>query len=489
MAPHFSELEPIRKYFRTKNKSKFYVEYHCAGAQAADYLYGISTVGVFKTGLLMSVLKVMKTLCIPYTVDKTILKEYFPFKALGVQPTIHPLPCDDKFESREYQTEAVQAYLKHGRGTILLPTASGKSYVVAKTLWSLIKSYPDVFKHCIIHVPNTNLVKQFYNDLLEYGIPKKYLSKFCTDSKKNKTCQNTKIIISNSQWLLRHSDELPEIDCWFVDEVHGLKSGSKVSELIREVPTNIRPACTATMANSISDRWEQIGLIGPIIYKKSVVEMIDDNYISDLNITSIHVHDRAIHKDTKCLFSMKRTVSTKDIALPYEQERKYIAENTMRLYSQAVEHIKFNTMGTNTLWVFDGLEFGKELYEYIKLNSSDPDKVFYIDGSVDVNDRQDIIEAAKSGTDIDIVAQSTCFSLGINIPNLHNVVFVFNGKSDTKVMQVIGRGLRKHESKTHFELFDINFNFKYSTKHYADRRKIYKERYHKDVGTVITFKI
>jgi superfamily II DNA or RNA helicase len=489
MAPNMGELEPIRKYFRTDNPSKFYVEYHCAGAQAADYLYGISTVGVFKTGLLMTVLKVMKTLGIPYTVDNDILKEFFPFKSLQIQPTIHSIPSDDKFEARGYQTDAVKALLKHGRGVILLPTASGKSYVVTKTLVSLLESEPDKIKHCLILVPNTNLVKQFYGDLLDYGLSKDMVSKFCTESKKTKICQNTPIIISNAQWLLRHVDELPHIDVLFVDECHGIKSGSKLSEMIHEFKTNIRYGCTATLPNSISDRWELTGLIGPVLYKRTVVSMIEDNFISDLNITSIHVHDKSISGDSRCLFSLNRKVSSSDIAEAYKLEREYISENIIKLYSKAIDYIQFNTMDSNTLYLFDHISFGKSLFEYIKSNANDPSKVFYIDGNVDVNDRADIIEAIKNGINIDIVAQTTCFSTGINTPNLHNVVFVFNNKSDSKIMQSIGRGLRKATGKGCFQLFDINFNFKYSTNHYKARRSIYREQYNKDVSAVIDFKV
>lgn len=227
MAPSINDLEPIRKYFRTENPSKFYIEYHMAGAQAADWLYAISNVGIFKTGLLPSVLKVLKTLGIEYTVDVEIIKEFRPFKIKNINPEIFPLPFDDKFEERDYQYKAVKTYLDSGRGIVILPTASGKSYVVAKTLWSLLKSEPEKIKHCLIYVPNTSLVRQFYNDLLDYGIPKEYISKFCSDSKKSKELQDTPIIISNRQWLERHRDELPSIDVLFVDEC--VRKGQKIT--------------------------------------------------------------------------------------------------------------------------------------------------------------------------------------------------------------------------------------------------------------------
>lgn len=494
MAKNISQLEPIRNFFKVDNPSKFFVEYHCSNVQVSDYIYGISTIGVFNTGLLMSVLKVLKTLHIQYTVDKEIIKEYFPFKALGIKTNIKSLPNDGKMmpggfilEPREYQTIASEKFLKHGRGVIVLPTASGKSYVVAKTLYSLLQN--DKISHCLIYVPNTSLVKQFYNDLLDYGIPEDMISRFCSSSKKDKICKNTPIIISNRQWLEHHVKELPHIDVLFVDECHMIKHGNKVSEMIHNFDTNIRFGCTATLPNSIEDRWELVGLIGPVLYKKPVTEMIDDNFISDLNITSIQVTDTKIEKDTHCLFSLNRKIRSKDIAEPYANERDYIAENIIKLYEKPVKYIKHNTKGTNTLWLFDFIEFGQSLYSFIKNISDNPDNVYYIDGTIDVNIREEIINCIENGTDIDIIAQSTCFSTGINSKNLHNIAFVFNSKSDTKVMQSIGRGLRKHKSKTYFNLYDINFKFKYSSKHHLSRRNIYTEHYNKDITSVVKFTV
>lgn len=493
-AKKINNLEPIRNYFRTENPSKFYVEYHCSGAQVSNYLYGISSIGIFKTGMLLSVLKAMKSLGVEYSIDKRVIAEFLPLKTLGIKPIIKSLPNDGKempdgfiLESRDYQTEAVKKYLEHGRGVIVLPTASGKSYVVAKTLYSLLQC--EVIKNCLIHVPNTTLVRQFYNDLLDYGIPKEMVSRFCSATKNDKICKNTPIIISNRQWLEKHRKELPRIDVLFVDECHGIKSNNKSSEMLHEFETNIRFGCTATLPNSIQDRWELTGIIGPVLYKKSVVEMIDDKFISNMNITSIHVKDTRIDKDTSCLFSLNRKVRTKDISVPYNQEREYVANNIIRLYEKPIKHIQKYTKNKNTLWLFDFIDFGKALFDYMKTTNNNTDDMFYIDGNTKVKDREEILKTLASKKGIHIIAQSTCFNTGTNTKNLHNIVFVFNSKSDTKVMQSIGRGLRNHKGKTHFNLFDINFGFKYSKKHHTHRRDIYKKQYNKDIDSHVEFTI
>ena len=116
-------------------------------------------------------------------------------------------------------------------------------------------------------------------------------------------------------------------------------------------------------------------------------------------------------------------------------------------------------------------------------------KVFYIDGKIDVIEREKIRNTIEETENAIIVAQSVCFNTGINIKKLHNIGFIFNSKSGTKIIQSIGRGLRKHDTKSAMNLFDINFNFKYSDRHFKERRQIYKKEYNKDITQVVKFKV
>ena len=172
MAETNDELEPIRNFFKTENDNKFFVQHHNPQYSAPDFKYGISALGVFKIGLIMSVLKVMKSLDIKPEVDKKIFENLFPIKHLNIRPLVFELPCEsnEDFENRDYQHEAVEKNLKRGRGVTVMATGSGKSFVIAKTLYSLLKTEPEKIKHCLILVPTTNLVIQFYKDLLSYGL-------------------------------------------------------------------------------------------------------------------------------------------------------------------------------------------------------------------------------------------------------------------------------------------------------------------------------
>ena len=489
MAETSEQLEPIRNFFKTENDNKFFVQHHNPRYSAPDFIYGISALGVFKIGLLVSVLSVMKKLDIDIDLDKDIVKNFTPLKTLDIKPVIHELPCEDseEHEHREYQHKAVEKNLKNGRGIIVMATGSGKSFVIAKTLHSLLKSEPEKIKHCLILVPTTGLVIQFYNDLLSYGLTDDDVSMF---SAKQKVCKNTPIIVSNRQWLQNHKDELPNIDVLQVDEAHSFSSpNSNSSDMIADFDTNIKFGCTATLPNTLDKKWDIIGNIGPVLYKKIAKDMLEDDYISDLFITGVNVHDKEVQRDTQCLFSLKRRVKSENIQEPYEMERKYIVDNMRKLYEQPFDYIQSLTCDTNTLYLFDFIEFGKSFYEFVKSKVIDKDKVFYIDGKIDVIEREKIRNTIEETENAIIVAQSVCFNTGINIKKLHNIGFIFNSKSGTKIIQSIGRGLRKHDTKPAMNLFDINFNFKYSERHFRERRQIYKKEYNKDITQVVKFKV
>ena len=491
MAETSEQLAPIRNYFKTENSNKFFVQHHNPQFNAPDFIYGISATGYFKIGLLTAVLKVMIKLGIEPQVDKEIVDKFKPLKKQKIRPLVFELPCeqDEEFENREYQHEAVEQNLKKGRGVIVMATGSGKSFVIAKTLYSLLKSEPEKIKHCLILVPTTGLVIQFYNDLLSYGLSEDEVSMF---SSKQKECKNTSIIISNRQWLQNHIDELPHIDVLQVDEAHCFSSpNSNSSDMVYNFDTDIKFGCTATLPNTLDKKWELIGNIGPVLYKKIAKDMLEDDYISDLYITSIKMRDKDIDKDKQCLFSLNRKVSSENIQEAYELERKYITDNMHKLYEQPFLYIKNESKGTNTLFLFDYIEFGKSFYEFVKkeMGRRGKDKVFYIDGQIDVLEREKIRKTIEETEDAIIVAQSVCFNTGINIKKLHNIGFIFNSKSGTKIIQSIGRGLRKHETKKEMHLYDINFNFKYSERHFKERKRIYKKEYNKDVTQEVLFKV
>lgn len=483
----YTDLDKIREYFKTENTTKFYTQYYVPHSDCDDHIYGISSIGLFKIGLLVSIIQVLKKIDIKYNIDKNVLQSFLPTKYTGIVFNEYRLSCEDEkeHEDRDYQLECVEKLLKIGRGIVVQPTASGKSFIIAKTLYSVIKSNT-IIKKCLLLVPNTSLVNQMYKDFLDYGVPELIVSKF-SSSKGNTVCKDTNIIITNRQWLNFHEKELPKIDLIFVDETHILKKTSKVSKFVESLDTSFKMGCTATLPDNLADRWNTIGIIGAVLCTNTPIEMQKRDYITKMDITSIYVKDISIDKDKNCLFSLKRKVKSDDITLAYRNEKDYINENIEKLYAYPVNHIIEYTGTGNTLIVFDTIDFGKSLYTLVKSISQDRKTVYYIDGDISVSDRDEIKRNMEKSDNKILIAQTACFSTGENIKNLHNIVLAFNGKSTTKVMQTIGRGLRKHKSKDKMHLYDINFNFKYSKKHLKYRKDIYKKDYALNIDNVVRF--
>ena len=143
----------------------------------------------------------------------------------------------------------------------------------------------------------------------------------------------------------------------------------------------------------------------------------------------------------------------------------------------------------NTLILFDRIEVGKNIFNYAKELYAGKKQVFYIDGSIDVKEREKARDSFEQSDGNLLIAQTATFSTGINIKRLTGLVFLTSSKSFSRTIQSIGRTLRLHESKTKAHLIDVSWNFKYSHKHLNDRLAIYRSMYNKKPDEVLTFKI
>ena len=157
-----------------------------------------------------------------------------------------------------------------------------------------------------------------------------------------------------------------------------------------------------------------------------------------------------------------------------------MAKYCMELYSPVLTSGKFMlSQNENTLILFDRIEFGKALFKYlsdIKFNGAE---ICYIDGSVPIADREKIRAMCEQKNNVILIAQSSTMSTGINIKNMSNLIMTGSCKSQSRIIQSIGRTLRLHKDKSHSNVIDIVYNYKYSKKHYAERRELYKKYYNK----------
>ena len=170
----------------------------------------------------------------------------------------------------------------------------------------------------------------------------------------------------------------------------------------------------------------------------------------------------------------------------YIAEKDYFNKWYKDLYKPAFEYLM--ALKSNTLMLFDRIEIGTNLYEYAKALYKDKN-VYYIDGSIDVHDREKVREAFEMSDGNLLIAQNAVMSTGVNIKRLTNLVFLTSSKSFSRTIQSIGRTLRLHSSKDKAHLIDLSWNTKYSKKHLDERLRIYKKMYNKKPDRVIELEI
>ncbi len=331
-------------------------------------------------------------------------------------------------------------------------------------------------------IVNMNLTEfsKYINDK-KYKHPKKYLNclnekDYSFDKVKNIFVKDITKKIDNNvkriQNIGNYIDKLYDFDCLIVDEVHGITSKNIISNFVKQSKTNIRFGLTGTMPESIYENWHIKGIIGPILHTEKVYKLQEQKYIADINIINILFKHNHVPKfvDYKIKYS--------NPALYKEQCEKAFYHEWQYIESYLPSNQKIATLASklqgNTLLLFDHIEHGNILFNLINSQNK-----HFIDGSVELDDRNDIKKIMENNTNIILAGNVKCVGTGISIKNIDNIIFAISGKGVTKIIQALGRGLRLREGKTKCNLFDIHHNFYYSNKHSDTRKELYQEFYQK----------
>ena len=395
------------------------------------------------------------------------------------------------FEYREYQEEALKHLLKSGfgRGLIEIPTAGGKSFILANFIWNIWKSIDRSYK-CLILVPNVQLVQQFHKDLIDYGFDKRDIAKFTGGMTKREIAENditkSKIVIANRQYLFKNTIKLPNFDVLICDEAHQC-TAQATKDFIEKCSAKIKIGCSGTLPKDKFLLWTLVGLIGRVVYREDVTSLQEKGYISKLKITLLDILHKQVEGNRDYLFHTNAKVKyhpdefgQSEIFFndAYKAEMEFFKSRYEELYTPILNYLK--KLPENTLVLFDSLEIGKSLFELAQEQLKlDKRGIYYIDGSQKVELREDIRDAFEKDDGNILFAQTATFSTGVNIKRLTHIVFMFQSKSFSRIIQSIGRALRLHFSKKEAHVVDVRFNFKYSKKHYDERLKYYKEVYGK----------
>ena len=361
-----------------------------------------------------------------------------------------------KHKPRNYQIDAVYDALRYNRKLLISPTASGKSLMI----YSVVRYYAEKNKKILLVVPTTSLVEQMFKDFQDYGWDaENYCHRIYAG--KEKTNENP---VTITTWQSIYKLKRPffkDFEVVIGDEAHLFKSKSLISIMTKMDAAKYRFGFTGTLDGTQTHKWVLEGLFGPSYKVTQTRELIDKGHLSKLQIHILILK----HKPRK--FEV------------YEEELQHIITHQKR--NNFIKNLVLDLKG-NTLVLFSRVEtHGQPLYELINNSIQNDRKVFYVHGGVDAEERERIREITETEKNAIIVASYGTFSTGINIKNLHNVIFASPSKSRIRNLQSIGRVLRKGDSKTQAVLYDIADDIthlsrrNYTLNHLIERIKIYNE--------------
>jgi len=399
---------------------------------------------------------------------------------LTLDSSINPIRPDDEVvqqflthlnlphELRDYQLAAFRSTIYNQRNIVVSPTGSGKSLIIY--LLALFSIFI-LKKRVLLIVPTTSLVEQMTTDFADYSVN----NGFSVDDHVHKIYSghekmtNKMIVITTWQSIFRLSR------VWFepygtviCDEAHlaQAKSITRVMDLC--VNATHRIGTTGTLNDSLTHKLVLTGLFGPVFKATTTKKLMDNKTLSK---TKIHVF-RLEYASDECK-DFRKEVTT------YHEEMSYLVSSKKRntfICNLALAQNK------NTLILFNYVDtHGKPLFELLNGLKSDPDRhTYFISGGADTACREEIRKLMETEVNAILLASVGTFSVGVNIRNLHNIIFANPTKSVIRVLQSIGRGLRKHDDKSLLRVYDLIDDLSdqrakknFALKHGIERVKLY----------------
>ena len=372
----------------------------------------------------------------------------------------------EPIEVRDYQIDAVYQAIHDGRRLLLSPTGSGKSLI----LYCLLRWNLQSDRKQLILVPTTSLVEQLYSDFQDYSSINGWkASEHCYRIYGGHEKSNEfDVVISTWQSLYKLPKQFfAMFDVIYGDEAHNFKAKSLTSILNKCTNTPYRVGTTGTLDGTKTHKLVLEGLFGPVYKVTTTKKLIDNKQLADLEIYNIILeYSEEVRKACK--------------GFDYQKEIDFIVQNVQR--NKFIRNLALKQEG-NTLVLFQYVEkHGKVLHEMIKEKAGER-KVFYVSGETDVTVRESVRAITEEESNAIIVASYGTFSTGINIRNLHNIVFSSPSKSRIRNLQSIGRGLRTSGTKTKCKLYDIADDLTWKSKknytllHMIERIKIYNDEH------------
>ena len=364
------------------------------------------------------------------------------------------------FKPRDYQYDAIVHGIENKRAILLSPTGSGKSFIIYLLMRWYLENHD---KKLLLIVPTTSLVEQMYKDFEDYGYDvKTNCHRIYSGKDKDTECP---VVISTWQSIYKLGPPwFLQFGCVVGDEVHGFKSKSLSSIMNKSIKAEYRFGTTGTLDGTTVHKLVLEGLFGPVHRVTTTHALQEQKTLAPLDINVLVMKYKREH----CLLTDKRTYQDEiDFLVTYEKRNKFISNLATDLEG-------------NTLVLFNLVErHGKVLRGLIDERLKDGQRLFYVSGETKTSDREQIRGIVEKQKNSIILASLGTFSTGINIKNLHNIIFASPSKSQIRVLQSIGRGLRVADDGSTCNLYDIADDLHWKSKknftllHSAERIKIY----------------
>ena len=351
-------------------------------------------------------------------------------------------------ELRDYQITIVNNFLKNPQSLQEIATGAGKTLMTAALSYSI-----EQYGRSIVIVPNKSLVTQTEADYINLGLDvgvyfgdRKEYNKthtICTWQSLNNMLKKTKAGEADIM------DFIEGVVCVMVDEVHMAKADALktlLTGVFAKVP--IRWGLTGTIPKAKFEAQSLFVSLGPVISKLSASELQDQGVLAQCHVNIVQLKDDVEFSN-------------------YQSELKHLLEDTHRLDAIAQLILKIKETG-NVLILVDRVNAGKEIVSRL------PDSVF-VSGATNMVDRKEEYDEIATSTNKIIVATYGVAAVGINIPRIFNLVLIEPGKSFVRVIQSIGRGIRKAEDKDFVQIWDITSSCKFAKRHLTQRKTFYKE--------------
>lgn len=395
-----------------------------------------------------------------YTVEYETPADFLDteFSLVEAKETAAKYIGNTSYTVRDYQAEAFAHAIRTKRALLLSPTGSGKSLII----YLLASHCYQKGKKVLIIVPTTSLVHQLASDFEDYsGIEANtFVHRILSGAEKS---TDHPFVISTWQSIYKMPQAwFEQFNCVIGDEAHTFKAKSLIDIMTKLVNCPFKFGTTGTLDGTTTNKLVLEGLFGPVKKVTTTAELIDTGTLSQMKIKAIVLS----HSDEA------RKAAAK---MDYAGEIDYIINHASR--NKFLVNLCLSLKG-NTLILFRRKEHGYALRDMLKEKAGDR-QVYHVDGDIDVEYREDVRKEIESLNDGIIVASIGTFSTGINIRNLHNVVFASPSKARIKVLQSIGRGLRKSETKSSFTLYDVADDMSWKSRknftilHFAERIQMY----------------